>query len=160
MFFVSFSISTKTGFAFSNNIEFEEAIKLKGVVITSSPSFMPSALTHKCNPAVPELTAKAYFVPIYFENLLSNSNIFGPMLNVPDFRTFSTSFMSFFVISGLANGIIKLGNLRLIIKFTKLKSLFNMLSFFVVNLHLFLYLLEFLLFVFLLFHFHMGFYIY
>jgi len=38
-------MSTKTGVALSNKMQLLEAMKLKGVVITSSPSEMPKALT-------------------------------------------------------------------------------------------------------------------
>jgi len=47
MFRVRGSMSTKTGVALSNKMQLLEAMKLKGVVITSSPSEMPKALTAK-----------------------------------------------------------------------------------------------------------------
>jgi hypothetical protein len=43
--------------------QFAEEIKLKGVVITSSPSFIPAARTEIWSPDVPLFTATAYFEP-------------------------------------------------------------------------------------------------
>ena len=58
------STSTKTGTAFSNRITLVEATKEKGVVSTRSPAWMPAARTHRCSPAVPELTPMACFAPV------------------------------------------------------------------------------------------------
>ena len=56
------SISTKTGFAPTVLITSAVAIKVKGVVITSSPGPIPSALKDNQSASVPELTPIAYFV--------------------------------------------------------------------------------------------------
>lgn len=74
------SISAKTGFALTYKIEFAVAIKLKDVVITSSPSFISIAIRPVCKAAVPELVAIAYFVLQYSANLFSNSSTFFPVL--------------------------------------------------------------------------------
>ena len=50
-------MSANTGFAPVYNIEFPLAMKVKGVVITSSPSPIPHESNATCNAAVPELTA-------------------------------------------------------------------------------------------------------
>ena len=51
------SISANTGFAPVYTIEFPLAIKVNGVVITSSPAPIPQASNATCNAAVPELVA-------------------------------------------------------------------------------------------------------
>ena len=59
------STSTKTGTARSKSSTLREATKEKGVVITRSPSApMPAARTHRCSPAVPELTPMACLLPV------------------------------------------------------------------------------------------------
>jgi hypothetical protein len=55
-----------------------EAAKVKGVVITLSPSFTPKAIVQRWSAAVPLATATAYFAPIYLAKLVSNSLIRGP----------------------------------------------------------------------------------
>ena len=57
MVYVFKSISAKTGFAPVYKIEFPLAIKVNGVVITSSPSPISHESNATCNAAVPELTA-------------------------------------------------------------------------------------------------------
>ena len=60
---VSGSISTKIGLAFLWIITLEVAANVKGVVITSSPSFIPSASNYKIIDDVPEFTATVSFTP-------------------------------------------------------------------------------------------------
>ena len=56
---VSGSMSTNTGTAPSKSRTLDEATKLKGVVITSSPGPSPSARTARCKALVPLLTPTA-----------------------------------------------------------------------------------------------------
>jgi len=56
-------ISTKTGVALLRQIEEAVAKKLKGVVITSSPSPIPKALMAKTRASVPEAQPMAFFIP-------------------------------------------------------------------------------------------------
>ena len=52
---VSGSISTNTGFAPTRSIAIAVAMKVIGVVMTSSPWPMPAASSARCSAAVPEL---------------------------------------------------------------------------------------------------------
>ena len=71
------STSTKTGTALSKSSTLVEATNEKGVVITRSvaPSWspMPAARTHRCSPAVPELTPMACLLPVYWRKLSSKA---------------------------------------------------------------------------------------
>jgi hypothetical protein len=49
--------------AFSNSSTLVDATNENGVVMTISFCSIPAARTHKCNPAVPELTAMACLAP-------------------------------------------------------------------------------------------------
>ena len=57
-------MSANTGFAPAWIMEFAVAAKVKGVVMTSSPFFRPSACRPICRAAVPEETATACCVPM------------------------------------------------------------------------------------------------
>ena len=57
------SISTKTGMAPTYLIASAVAINVNGVVMTSSPSPMPSAINAKCRASVPEATPIACLTP-------------------------------------------------------------------------------------------------
>jgi len=57
------SISTYTGLAPSSTIVSVVATNVNGVVITSSPLPMPSAIIAICNASVPEAQPTAYFTP-------------------------------------------------------------------------------------------------
>src|SRR5205807_527743 len=59
MFRVSGSTSTSTGRAPTCSITFTEAVKVSGVVMTSSPAPTPSVASAVCRPAVHELSASA-----------------------------------------------------------------------------------------------------
>src|SRR5271157_547205 len=103
---VSASMSAKTGFAPVNRMLFAVAIKVNGVVMTSSPFPMPFANNATCRAAVPELTAIAWSTPMYFLNESSNSFTFGPSAITPDFMTPMTPSISSWPIRGFAIGII------------------------------------------------------
>ena len=87
-------MSTKTGLPPASRIEFPVAIKVCGVVITSSPCFIPAASIATISAAVPELTVIAYFVPINSANSASNAFTFGPFTYLPERRTSRTAFSS------------------------------------------------------------------
>ena len=78
----------------AESITLEEAIKLKGVVITSSPFPIPKAFIIKCRAEVPEFTATAYFLFTYCEIALSNFFIVGPNASCPERKTDKTDFIS------------------------------------------------------------------
>src|SRR5438045_2258221 len=59
-------------------MQLAEAANVIGVVITFEFSFTFSARVQRCKAAVPLATATAYFEPIYFAKLSSNSLTFGP----------------------------------------------------------------------------------
>ena len=71
-------MSTRTGRAPNISIGLIVAIKLYGVVITSSPSPTPAAYKAQWIAAVPLFTAKACFTPQYLAQLSSSSATFGP----------------------------------------------------------------------------------
>ena len=80
-------------------MQFEEATKEKGVVITSSPLLIPKAFIIKCNALVPEFTATAYFTPTKNATKFSNSFSLGPNANFGLCNTFTTALISNWVIS-------------------------------------------------------------
>lgn len=61
---VTGSISANTGFAPHARIAVADAIKLKGVVITSSPGLIPAASNASCKALVPLVVATAYSEPV------------------------------------------------------------------------------------------------
>src|SRR6266568_3949090 len=76
------------------------AQKVRGVVITSSPSEMPAARTLRCIAAVQELTAAANGCPLYAANSLSKRATRGPVPIQPDSRQCTTSSISSCSIAG------------------------------------------------------------
>ncbi len=92
---VLLSMSTNTGFAFCMIIGEAVAMNEKGVVITSSPSFMFRAFSAVWIAAVPEFSAAANFVPHRFENFSSNSFTLLPCAIMPLSRTSKTLSFSF-----------------------------------------------------------------
>ena len=89
-------------------ITLEVAAKVNGVVITSSPSLMPNTSNERCNAAVPELTAIAYLVPIYYAKFFSNCLLYGPdPLRHSSLTALSTAFASSSSIFGSATLILK-----------------------------------------------------
>ena len=84
---VSFFISTKTGLPPAKITAFADATKLLVGTITSPP-FKSKYLSAISNAEVPELTAIAFFTPIYPANSFSNLLTFGPNVSVPVCRLF------------------------------------------------------------------------
>ena len=76
--------STKTGVAPVWTITFAVAGQVIGVVITSSPSPIPSATSARCSAAVPEATARTYFASRYSAIRSSSSAARGPVVSQPD----------------------------------------------------------------------------
>ncbi len=70
---MSFSISTKTGFAPVDTTALAVATKVKEGTSTSSPFLISKAYNAACSAAVPELTATAYLDLTNDEALFSNS---------------------------------------------------------------------------------------
>src|SRR3989344_2600027 len=103
---VSNSMSAKTGFAPCINMGLAVAIKVKGVVITSSSFPMPATWSEVCNPAVPLLSRTACLVPQISASFSSASATFGPCAISPESITSSTAFFSSLPINGLDIGII------------------------------------------------------
>ncbi len=56
-------------------------MNVNGVVITSSPAFIPEARSARCRASVPEAHATACFVPIYSATSFSRACTFGPRMN-------------------------------------------------------------------------------
>jgi hypothetical protein len=61
---VTGSMSTKTGTAPSSTITSAVAMKVKGVVMTSSPRPMPSAIRAISSPSVPDATVMQWRAPV------------------------------------------------------------------------------------------------
>ena len=72
-------------------MQFADATKLVGVVITSSPLSMPAIRTARCRPAVPLETAVACAVPVNAAKSRSKRRRNGPSPSVPERRASSTS---------------------------------------------------------------------
>jgi hypothetical protein len=85
--YVSGRMSTNTGRARSNSRQLADAMKLNGVVMTSSPSPIPSARTIRCRADVPLLTATPCATPATAANPASNSGKRGPKLRCELLRT-------------------------------------------------------------------------
>src|SRR3954463_15028612 len=87
-------------------MEFAVATKLSGLVMTSSPSLQPIALTPRWSAAVPLETATAYPPPpIHSPKSCSNCSSFGPRESEPERTTSSSSSSSRGPSSGRASGI-------------------------------------------------------
>jgi hypothetical protein len=98
---VSLLQSAKTGFAPVWTTTLAVAEKVIVGTITSSPAFIPIAIKERCNPAVQEFNANAYFVPLYDWNIASSFNTFEPVPNQPLLREDITSSISGCSIRGL-----------------------------------------------------------
>ncbi len=101
------SISTNTGVAPTIRIAFAVAMKLKGVVITSSPGARPWASRTVCKAVVPLEVAIACWTPMNFANSCSNSSTFFPWASLPLSNTSRTALFSSSPRRGLAMGIIR-----------------------------------------------------
>src|SRR5688500_3116177 len=86
-------------------MQFADATKLNGVVITSSPSPMPSARIAMCKPAVPLLQAMPYRRPASAAMPSSKALANGPRASESLASTCSTSSRSRGPIEGWARGI-------------------------------------------------------
>src|SRR5262245_41285088 len=81
------------------------AVKVYGVVMTSSPGPTSNASRARCRPAVAELTARACAPPPMNEaNSFSNRRVFGPVVSQPERKVSTTSAISSSPMSGRANG--------------------------------------------------------
>jgi len=61
---VSGSMSTKTGFAPNSTMTSAVATKVNGVVMTSSPDLIPSAISEISKASVPEATVTQCLAPV------------------------------------------------------------------------------------------------
>ena len=93
-------LSTNTGVAPTITIAPTVAMKVLGVVITSSPGPIPRAFMETYNASVPLPTPTAYFVPHFLATYFSNSATSGPRIKRPCFKTLSTEFSNSFFIFG------------------------------------------------------------
>jgi hypothetical protein len=84
---VTGSMSTNTGVAPSSTMASAVAMKVKGVVITSSPRPTPSAISAISNASVPEATVMQWRAPVYRARRSSSSATSGPMMYWPWSRT-------------------------------------------------------------------------
>ena len=101
---VSGSQSTSTGIPPRCSITAAVAVKVIGVVITSSPGPTPTASSARCSAAVHELTAIACLACAQAANSCSNSRTFCPVVSHPERRQVSTPSISSSPINGAANG--------------------------------------------------------
>src|SRR4030042_2450584 len=91
---VSCSDSAKTGLPPASITAFAVAMKVNDGTMPSLP-LISCARSKVVNAEVPELNVKAYFLPINFAILCSNSSISGPMAQyVPRCITLATASMS------------------------------------------------------------------
>ena len=86
-------------------MQFAEATKLNGLVITSSPGPHPRRRTPRCSAVVPEETATASSTPTAAAKSLSKRAAIGPRLRRPDPMTSAISSSSRSPTSGRASGI-------------------------------------------------------
>jgi ribonucleotide monophosphatase NagD (HAD superfamily) len=95
MLYESGSTSANTGVAPTRAIQLAVAKKLKGVVITSSPGFMSSAISERMRASVPDATLTDLCASRYAFTSLSNAETSGPSMNCADGNTLSNaSFIS------------------------------------------------------------------
>ena len=80
---VSGSMSTKTGFAPASTMTSAVAAKLKGVVITSSPGRISSAISAISSASVPLETVMQCRAPVRCASAASSSATSGPMMYWP-----------------------------------------------------------------------------
>ena len=99
-------MSTNTGIAPQWTITFTVDTNVIGETMTSSPVLIPCANNQRCNAAVQEETARAYFDPQKSEKLFSNRLLIIPVVSQPLVRQLVTAATSSCPISGPANLII------------------------------------------------------
>src|SRR5947209_6510473 len=104
MFSVSGSTSTSTGRAPTCSITFTDAVKVSGVVITSSPGPTPSVARAVCSPAVHEFSASAPGASRYAANSVSKRWVFGPVVIQSERSVSTTSWISSSPMTGGAKG--------------------------------------------------------
>ena len=90
-------------------MQFADATKLVGEVITSSPGPTPASSAARCRPAVPLETAVAWRVPTNDAKSLSKRRRNGPSPSVPERRASSTSSSSRAPTSGAESPITRVG---------------------------------------------------
>ena len=73
-------MSTKTGMAPNKAMDSAVEIKVKGLVMTSSPGFIPIAIIANSNASVPLEQAMACFAPVKAERFSSSSKTGVPMI--------------------------------------------------------------------------------
>ena len=95
MFPLGSSESIKIGFAPVISIACAVATWVMLGTITSSPLVNPLARHDKCSAAVQLDTVTAYFEFTYFENSLSNKDVYFPCVNQPLLKTSSTFLNTF-----------------------------------------------------------------
>src|SRR6185369_7378194 len=88
IFAVSSSTSTNTGLPPMSTIISAVAAKVNGVVTTSSPGLIPSAISAISRASVPEATARQCLAPVYAARRSSSSFTSGPMMYCPWSSTF------------------------------------------------------------------------
>src|SRR3990167_716386 len=98
------SQSRKTGVAPTYWMAWPVDAKVNVVVITSSPSPMPSAINARWSAAVQECNPTACFAPTYAANSCSKRSVFGPLVIHPESRVSSNSAFSSAPINGGAKG--------------------------------------------------------
>src|SRR5437763_9269959 len=80
---VTGSMSTNTGVAPSRTMTSAVAMKVNGVVMTSSPGLSPRAISAISSASVPEATVMQWRAPQYSASLASSSATSGPMMYWP-----------------------------------------------------------------------------
>ena len=95
--YVSGSISTKTGTQFASRTIDAVAMKVYGVIITSSPGFTPHAMSAILSATDPLTQAIAYFDPQKSANSFSNISTVSPQSGLPQLPLLTT-----FVISSIS----------------------------------------------------------
>src|SRR5260370_5138246 len=105
IFKVSGSMSTNTGVHSAKRTQVDDETKLKGVVITSLPSSIPTAFIQRWRPDVPLFTATASRAPVKELKPASNSRSLGPSERDGLSSTDRTACLSTSVIQGEDNGI-------------------------------------------------------
>src|SRR3989441_9787864 len=101
---VSGSTSTSTGRAPTCSITCTEAVKVSGVVITSSRGPTPRVASAVCSPAVQELSASALGAPRCAANSASKRFVLGPVVIQSERSVSTTSRISSSPKSGGAKG--------------------------------------------------------
>ena len=92
--YVCSSMSANTGLAPQLKMAFAVAIKVIGVVMTSSPGDTPIAARARHKADVPLLTAHAKRAPTNLANSCSNARVSGPLAIIPLLITLVTASIS------------------------------------------------------------------